>query len=125
MTRVQACREDTSPIEVPGWTVEDWLKPLQFDALISEALLARLAASQAAGGGESATRSAPKKVPGAHQLAFVKRLASHGSAETIFSLLKETPVLSNHPVQRLKPKPPTTQWLQPWTYLGPAVACSE
>ena len=104
------------------------MKPLQFDALISEALLARLAASQAAGGGAAGggeAASAPKKVPGAHQLAFVKRLASHGSAETIFSLLKETPVLSNHPVQRLKPKPLTTQWLQPWTYLGPAVACSE
>ena len=53
-------------IKVPRWSLEDWVRPLRFDRLISSALLARLQASL----GDKRT------LTNAHQLAFVKRLGA-------------------------------------------------
>lgn len=81
LEEVQAAARQSIP-EIPGWTLESWLASLEFDKLVSEAILKRV-------------RDA---VPEGHNIrayeqAFVAKLGEHGSVDTIMAMLKETPVL--------------------------------
>ena len=68
--------------EIPGWSLESWLTGMNFDHLVSEAVLKRVRAKVPEG---ASTRK--------YEQAFVVKLGERGSADTVLALLKETPLL--------------------------------
>ena len=69
--------------DIPGWTLEKWLSGLQFDSIVSGAILRRVHDKVPAG------KSVQK-----YEQSFVTKLGQRASMETVLALLKETPVLT-------------------------------
>ena len=89
---------------LPGWSLESWLGSLRFDGMVSAALKKRLTEAlgkspkgDGGGGGKSRGEGGGKGIStgtsATLEEAFVRGLVTHGSVETVYGLLKETPLL--------------------------------